>query len=75
MPVEREEPFVGPMGWVGCGCGCFSGLLIVGAIFLVLGLLLGSHEWGLTWPVAGGGTCVGIVGVIIGLVLYFKGQN
>ncbi|MBN2799056.1 MAG: hypothetical protein JXX28_07900 [Deltaproteobacteria bacterium] len=73
--VQPEEQFVGPLGWVGCGCGCFSGLLIFGAIMAVTGLLMGAHEWGLTWPVSGGLSCVGIVGVIIGIVLYIKGQN
>lgn len=74
-PRRSREPetTVGPLGWLGCGCGCFSGLLIVGALLAIMAFYLEALLWEHTYVTSGGALCVGIAGLIVGVVLYIMG--
>lgn len=73
----EQEGGPGPISWVGCGCGCLSGLLFIGGLMLLFAGLTGALylDAGPLYGGVGGALCVGTVGAIVGIALYIKGHK
>jgi hypothetical protein len=78
MSEETETKKPGPLSWVGCGCGCLSGLVALAGVMGIVAVLLGAINYSASTTVygsAGGALCVGLVGGIIGIAMYIFGQR
>ena len=74
--AEETEGRPGTMAYVGCGCGCLGGLVAIASLMILMAVVLGALEGGaLSTYGSGGGLCLGIVGGLVGIVLYVMGQN